>query len=881
MTKFGKVLIFVLLPFFALPIVANDLENILQNPATEFLADESAGIDLNNALKVSDGNLDTAAQIDIESEQSVELVYTFSELVFSPSEIRVNVSGLERDQANLEILVSEDGADTGYLSLRVEPLKKTDNWQTFKFESAAAKWMILKFESYQSAISFNINEIEVEGHEGTPISLYAFNEAPADALDVLKELEQSDLQFDLHQDELSLFADAADGALDEWTFAEAALMSSGILDSAERQEVLSTINGLTTEAESITADANGAFEKGKLLLEWLHSGAMKNGYIEGQTDMAAVVRDGSFNCVSSATLYNIIARRLQLDARAIEVPDHAFSILYDGTEHADVETTTPHGFDPARDRAAMQAFSRTTGFTYINDKNRSKRRELDEAGTVALTYYNHGVTASKNEDYPAALLNYFRALSLDPLNKSAIKNTLSVLSNWGVQEIENDNPQRAVDILEAALNFAPDDRHSRHNMRYAMSKAMQAAPDTEAMSALVAKAENLHKLTNDKTFLRLRSQVLQNKAFELANSDKFDEALALTESIGPDADEATQRSIARLRQSLYLNWSSALIDSKNFSDAIDVLEVGLKEKENDYRLKNNVAFAAQEWGAAVSTTEGPDAASTLLVGLSERFPDIRQLQRVAARNYDVDAKAAFDAADYETAIDIYQSAQALGIDASRMKNNEKVAWNNWGLALMDQSNHPGALQVFEKALLAHPRNSQFNNNVTYIVQEWAREINQTNGVAKAEETVFLQQQRFADVSGVKRLQGMFINNAVNDSRSLEDFSSLEPSLISVEAYSNGSKYDRLVAYFYQEWAKAVNPKFEDVESMAVLQSGVENFPENRQVKQLFLQVVNFLGGRAAAAQDWQQALSIFQSASRSLPGQREIERKIDQIREQL
>ena len=71
----------------------------------------------------------------------------------------------------------------------------------------------------------------------------------------------------------------------------------------------------------------------------------------------------TFNCVSSAVIYNIIALRLGLDVRAIEVPDHAFSIVYDGTAHMDVETTTPLGFNPARDQ--IEAFERMTGFRYI------------------------------------------------------------------------------------------------------------------------------------------------------------------------------------------------------------------------------------------------------------------------------------------------------------------------------------------------------------------------------------------------------------------------------------------------------------------------------------------------------------------------------------
>jgi len=448
-------------------------------------------------------------------------------------------------------LVSEDGPDIGYLSLRTENLAAHGKLQRFTFEPAAAKWLMVKIAPYGQPVEFELKEIEIAGYEGPPVSLYAFNEAPSRAIDVIRSLEQINLTFDIHPDELALLEDARDGQLDNWSFAEASLISSGVYDTDQRSQLLKQLNELTDEARTLTASTTSAFDKGRLLLEWLHEHSMSKGYVEAQTDMSYILSNNVYNCVSSATLYNIVGKRLGLDVRGIEVPDHAFSILYDGTDHVDVETTTPIGFDPARDRAAMNAFSKTTGYTYINDKHRAKRREIDDAGMVALTYYNHGVTATEKDDFSSALLFYFRALSLDPRNKSAIKNTLAVLGKWSKQEIDKENFEQAVAILDAALSFAPADRTSRHNMR---------------------------------TFLRLQSRALQAKAFDFFQQGKFEEAIALTETVDPNSDDRTVRDLERLKMSLFLNWSSDVLGDGDHAQAMDILERAYKEKPTNFKV---------------------------------------------------------------------------------------------------------------------------------------------------------------------------------------------------------------------------------------------------------------------------------------------------------
>lgn len=871
-----------LLSIITSPIRAQEKANLLIRPDLTFLSDKSTGLNLEGALQIKDEDTETAAQISLSENEQAELVFSFSGATVTPTSLKVFITGLDRDQASIEILVSEESPDAGFLSLRTEPIKSRGNWQKFDFEAAAAKWIMVKIAPYAAPVDFALNELEIEGHDGSPVSLYAFDEAPSDAIDVLKGLEQVDLTLDIHPDEQALLDDAQDGKLDDVSFAEASLISSGVLDPNERAALLEQLDTLTTGARSITENKSDAFEKGRALLEWLHAGAMDKGYVEAQTNMSVVLRDKQFNCVSSATLYNIIGRRLGLDARGIEVPDHAFTILYDGTDHVDVETTTPRGFDPTRDRAALNAFSRTTGYNYISDKHRAKRRELDDAGMVALTYYNQGVTATKNEDFANALLYYFRALSLDPRNKSAIKNTLFVLSKWSLKTIDDEDYLSAVRILDAALSFAPTDRGSRHNMRYALSKAMVAAKSVEETSNLVAIAEDIYNRTEDKTFLRLQSQALQNKAWEFADKGKYEEALVLIESYDVDQDDRTKRDIERLRISLLLNWSSAVFDANDHAKAIDILARAYAERPTDHRVKNNIAFTAQEWAAALSESGKTERSQEVLLELSKRFPEIRRLQRVSARNYDIDARAAFDAGNFESAIEIYQSAQKLGVNKSTMSQNEKIVWNKWGLSRMDQGDFPGALAVFERALAAFPRYSKYTNNVAYVVQEWGQSFADSGNIVEAERTISVQGKRFSDISKIARMQGNFLGRELENSRSSEDFEALAPSLKSVSTLiEKKHKLDQLVGVFYQNWAKTADPDLAAEEAYSILQSGIDSYPENRHVKKLFVYSANRLGDEAMNDSDWEQAVSVFQSASRSLPNERTFKRKLEQARERL
>src|SRR5262245_24745392 len=135
-------------------------------------------------------------------------------------------------------------------------------------------------------------------------------------------------------EELALFADARDGKLDDVSFAEAALLASGVTDAAKRRKYLERIDTLEVEARRATATVKTPSEKGQLLLKWMHGGPLKpKGYKILDSDLGTVLDRGTFNCLSSVVLYHVIGgRRLGLPLGAVENPGtrgHVWAVIHD------------------------------------------------------------------------------------------------------------------------------------------------------------------------------------------------------------------------------------------------------------------------------------------------------------------------------------------------------------------------------------------------------------------------------------------------------------------------------------------------------------------------------------------------------------------------
>ncbi len=428
------------------------------------------------------------------------------------------------------------------------------------------------------------------------------------------------LKLAITPEEASLFADAADGRLDQWSFAEAALLASGIATAPARKAHLARLAAIEAEARQAVAGAATPFARGAALLRHLHAGPMSKGYVARQTDVSGILDTGRFNCVSSAALYNIIGRRLGLDLRAIEVPDHAFSILYDGTAHADVETTTPGGFNPARDKQARAEFEKLTGFAYIPDSHRDQRREVGELGLVAIIYYNHGVELTREKRHPEALLAYFRAMSLDPEFKSAVNNALAVLANWSHDLARGQRFEEAAGVAGLGIRLAPKDAALVNNHKAVWSQwadsLMKGGRNDEAIDVL----RRAEKAIPGGGFLRMQAWVVIRAGEEQIKAGNWQKAAeAAAPALVARLDHSAQAEVARWTAELSHRWALAETRQGRFAKAIDVLEARRKAAPEDKRALDNLAYVVQEQLTAVAKADGPPAAEKLVPGLLQRF----------------------------------------------------------------------------------------------------------------------------------------------------------------------------------------------------------------------------------------------------------------------
>lgn len=261
------------------------------------------------------------------------------------------------------------------------------------------------------------------------------------------------------KDEAALFEDAKDGKFDRYTFAEACLMAGGVADPRDRRKYRDKLDWIEAEARKATAGSRSVNEDAARLLRFLHAGPMAKGYKTEQTDLHVLLDTGEYNCVSSAALFTVVGRRIGLDVRAVEVPEHLFVVLVTRGRKIDVETTSPYGFDPDPKRKVGPAKSDGKA----PERPTDQRREVGEPGLAAVVAYNHGVTLSRQKKYGAAVRATLVALALDPTNPHAAKNVTANLANWPVELSKAGKHETAAAVLAVGRELAPKEDVLRNN----------------------------------------------------------------------------------------------------------------------------------------------------------------------------------------------------------------------------------------------------------------------------------------------------------------------------------------------------------------------------------------------------------------------------------
>jgi tetratricopeptide (TPR) repeat protein len=808
---------------------------------------------------LADGNPATVATA---KGGPLEAVFAFTDIV-TPEKVQVKLPRGAAAAARLEVFASTVSEDGGYVFVRGDTLRTGLAEHEFQLPQTAAKWVLLRFTGGDEVA---VSDVALLGREGPPQSRYEFGESPAKAIELVAGLKGlSELKFDVTPDETSLFEDAKDGKFDTWTFAEAAILSCGVTERERRAEYLRRIDTLFEEAKTATGKAATPTEKGEALLKWMHAGVMKKGYVSEQTDVTAVLDTGTYNCVSSATLYNILGRRLGLDLRGIEVPDHAFAIWYDGTTHADVETTTPMGFNPSRDPKTIAAFQKETGFTYLPDKHRNLRRELGETGMVALTYYNHGVMHARKKQHLESLLFSLRAVSLDPEFGSAVKNALSSLATWSADLAKAGKHEAAVAVVEAGVAIAPKDPTLLHNRtvcwREFAEARMRAGREAEAIEIL--KQAAARSPGNADIWVSLQAGLFIRRGEELIKAGDWEKAL----QIGASAplDEKPRAELDRWRSGARTRRAIALVKEKKFGEALDVLAGGTR----DARTAQNIAWTVQEWAKLLPEDEGLE----LLKVQARRFPDVPAVKSVALaqveRAIGAHGKAGKDEEGVALAERSAEFVKELGGDPARVL---LVAYDGWGQKLMKAKEWAKAVDVYARARKALPSEKVPAANLSFCLQEGARDLFTKEGEAAARE--FLKP--FAkDHPEIAKNYVLWIVSTLCKAGEFESAAGAagrHKDFLEKPVEAARSAYD--------QWARSYSQKKEWKEAAEVYTKALAEYPGDAHLENNAAATWDNWARTHYPAKNWAEAIRIYEEGLKVLPKSQVLKKNLEYCRAQ-
>lgn len=180
---------------------------------------------------------------------------------------------------------------------------------------------------------------------------------------------------------------SAKGPLGADILVDTALIVSGIND-ASLPSWRSGVESILAPIREAAAKMPDAKSRAETLLELLHEKGPFRGYSTTATTLVDVFNRGQFNCVSSAVVYLIAARELDIPCEGVRTSDHAFcSVEVDGS-WIDVETTTAYGFDPGTKREFTDAFGKVTGYSYVPPGDYARRQSIDGRRLLSLILSN-------------------------------------------------------------------------------------------------------------------------------------------------------------------------------------------------------------------------------------------------------------------------------------------------------------------------------------------------------------------------------------------------------------------------------------------------------------------------------------------------------------
>ncbi|MEM0955908.1 MAG: transglutaminase family protein [Pseudomonadota bacterium] len=239
----------------------------------------------------------------------------------------------------------------------------------------------------------------------------------------------------------------------------------------------------------------------------LQASAAPDRYRVEQSQLAALLRTGEFNCISSSLLYIVAARKLGLDVSGVLLSSHAFVQLNLAEGGVDLETTAFNGFGLLHD----EAFYSDQSGTWFSSRELAAPTWIDYINRQIVTPFELGVFNMSNQHVEESRLGWRDRLRLaelrgllSPFNQEAQKTRLAYYYEEFVTLREDDN-YRSLSRMYGQIGGYLD----------RLAEWQFLDPEAQALY-LAVQAQRADTLVRDKdpdTGLALARQLLQTRDF--------------------------------------------------------------------------------------------------------------------------------------------------------------------------------------------------------------------------------------------------------------------------------------------------------------------------------------------------------------------------------
>jgi len=278
--------------------------------------------------------------------------------------------------------------------------------------------------------------------ERAPTYSKVFRVSPLAALEQIASLARSSGKLILSAREYKLLFDASQGRLQGWSMDEAAVIVAGATDDARIEHYLDELDDLAEQSFEATQDAITPVERVKALAKFLHDVPMEAGYVSGQASLCKVLDTGHYNCVSSAVLFNLMARRMGIQTGAVALPRHIFSRV-DGY---DIETTSGRVY-PVSDRSRRVKESRKAKDNEPGSSFADRLfDEVSDAALLAEVYFSRAHQLCDDEHFGSSVAGYLKSVCLDQNSHGVANNLKSTFKKWFESSLKDRRYRQAATV---------------------------------------------------------------------------------------------------------------------------------------------------------------------------------------------------------------------------------------------------------------------------------------------------------------------------------------------------------------------------------------------------------------------------------------------------